>query len=130
MQGYIGGYGTQSGCMVNSHLGMIKTAIQGYAALGVDVQITEMAVRNFDANAVEKHTEFYTNLYKVFRSLYKDGHNPLSCVAVWGMTDNPNDKPGSYSYAMNGTHSGLFTQKWEEKPVLHSIIAMLGETAQ
>ena len=127
MQGYIGGYGTQNGCMVHSHLGMIKSAIQGYAALGVDVQITEMAVRNFDPNAIEQHKEFYTNLYKVFRSLYQDGHNPLSCVAVWGMTDNPNDKPGSYSYAMNGTHSGLFTEKWDEKPVLHSIIDMLGE---
>ncbi|MBR4082163.1 MAG: endo-1,4-beta-xylanase [Clostridia bacterium] len=127
MQGYIGGYGTQNGCMVHSHLGMIKSAIQGYAALGVDVQITEMAVRNFDPNAIEQHKEFYTNLYKVFRSLYQDGHNPLSCVAVWGMVDTPNEKPGSYSYAMNGTHSGLFTEKWDEKPVLHSIIDMLGE---
>ena len=127
MQGYIGGYGTQNGCMVDSHLGMIKNAIQGYAAMGLDVQVTEMAVRNFDASQVEKHQDFYTRLYKVFRSLYQEGENPLSCVAVWGLTDNPNDKPGSYSYAMNGTHSGLFTEKWDEKPVLHSILGMLGE---
>ena len=48
MQGYIGGYGTQSGCMKESNLNDIKKSILLYSELGVEVQITEMAVRNYD----------------------------------------------------------------------------------
>ena len=50
MQGYIGGYGVQEGCLEQSHIGMIRQAIEGYAAMGLEVQITEMAVRNFDTS--------------------------------------------------------------------------------
>lgn len=46
MQGYIGGYGTQDGCMNDADIADIKTSIEKYASLGLEVQITEMAVRN------------------------------------------------------------------------------------
>ena len=48
MQGYIGGYGTQSGCMNIDDIQKITTAIEKYADLGVEVQLTEMAVRNYN----------------------------------------------------------------------------------
>ena len=48
MQGYMGGYGVQSGCLDPSIITNVKKSIETYAALGLEVQLTEMAVRNFD----------------------------------------------------------------------------------
>ncbi|MBR6525630.1 MAG: endo-1,4-beta-xylanase [Clostridia bacterium] len=126
MQGYIGGYGTQTGCLEPAHVGMIKNAILNYANAGFEVQITEMAVRNFDLAYTEEHTEFYTNLFKAFVSLGdENGNNPLNCVAIWGLTDNPNDKPGTYTYSLNSPYCGLFNEKLEDKDVLYKVMEVL-----
>ncbi len=109
MQGYIGGYGTQSGCMKESNLSDIKKSILTYAELGVEVQITEMAVRNYKAELAHEHAVFYQKLFKVFKSINRGLEKPiLTNVAIWGLVDNPFDHKDSYSYKMNGTHGGLF----------------------
>lgn len=115
MQGYIGGYGTQQGCLVDSHIGMIKKAILGYEAAGLDVQITEMAVRNFDKSQAPKHAEFYAKLFKMFMSLYNGNENPLNCVAIWGLTDYPNVPKGNYVYNLNSPYGGLIDEKLNYK---------------
>ena len=53
MQGYIGGYGTQNGCMNAGDIASIRDSIKAYAALGLEVQITEMAVRNYDETRID-----------------------------------------------------------------------------
>lgn len=110
MQGYIGGYGTQSGCMDDGNLKDIKNSIlKFHSELGVEVQITEMAVRNYREDMAEKHAEFYQKLFKVFKSVNKDQEKPiLTNVAIWGLVDTPFEPKTSYSYKMNGTHGGLF----------------------
>ena len=45
MQGYIGGYGRQEGCLNAKDLVQIKQTIKMYSDLGVEVQLTEVAVR-------------------------------------------------------------------------------------
>ncbi|MGN0793912.1 MAG: endo-1,4-beta-xylanase [Aristaeellaceae bacterium] len=110
MQGYIGGYGTQSGCMNEGDLRDIKTSILMYhEELGVEVQITEMAVRNYDASLAEEHAAFYQKLFKVFKSINRGQETPiLTNVAIWGLVDTPFEPTTSYGYKMNGTHGGLF----------------------
>ena len=109
MQGYIGGYGTQSGCMKESNLNDIKKSILMYSELGIEVQITEMAVRNYKEELAHEHAVFYQRLFKVFKSINRGLDTPiLTNVAIWGLIDNPFDHSGSYSYKMNGTHGGLF----------------------
>ena len=110
MQGYIGGYGTQSGCMNESNLADIKKSILMYhEELGLEVQITEMAVRNYDERQAEKHAAFYQKLFKVFKSINRDLETPiLTNVAIWGLVDHPFEPKTSYGYKMNGTHGGLF----------------------
>ncbi len=110
MQGYIGGYGTQAGCMKDSNLNDIKKSILLYHdELGVEVQLTEMAVRNYDESQLQKHADFYQKLFKVFKSINRGREEPiLTGVAIWGLTDNPFDNKNSYTYKMNGTHGGLF----------------------
>ena len=56
-RGYIGGYGTQNGCMNEQNISDIKKSIETYAALGCEVQVTEMAVRNYmNTKAIQKKT--------------------------------------------------------------------------
>jgi endo-1,4-beta-xylanase len=84
MQGYIGGYGSQNGCMNEGDIYSIKDAILTYAKLGVEVQITEMAVRNYDNSeaVMLRHAQFYGRLFKALCSLYQDGKNPLTAVSI------------------------------------------------
>ncbi len=110
MQGYIGGYGTQSGCMKESNLTDIKKSILKYHdELGLEVQITEMAVRNYKPELEAEQAAFYQKLFKVFKSINRDQEEPiLTNVAIWGLCDRPNEPSTSYGYKMNGTHGGLF----------------------
>ena len=69
---YIGGYGTQNGCMNEQNISDIKKSIETYAALGCEVQVTEMAVRNYmNTKAMQKkHAEFYKKLFQMFAVSY------------------------------------------------------------
>jgi len=127
MQGYIGGYGTQSGCLVDSHIMMIKNAILGYNALGADVQITEMAVRNFEPEQADKHAQYYAKLFEMFQSLNTAEANPLNGVSIWGLLDNPKDKKGSYTYNLNSPYGGLFDEKLQPKDALHQVMGQLAK---
>ncbi len=121
MQGYIGGYGTQSGCLVDSHIMMIKNAILGYAALGMDVQITEMAVRNFEPEQAGKHAQYYAKLFEMFCSLNTENGNPLNSISIWGLTDTPNEPKGTYNYNLNSPYGGLFDENLNEKEAFHLV---------
>lgn len=127
MQGYIGGYGQQGGCMNANDLGLISKAIKAYGAKGLEVHVTEMAVRNFDATKVEAHAEFYVRLFKVFRAVNSGDEKPLTGVSVWGMCDAPNDVPSSYTYKMNGIYSGLLDENYQPKEVFWMIYDLLNE---
>jgi len=127
MQGYIGGYGTQSGCMKESNLNDIKKSIQMYHdELGVEVQITEMAVRNYKAELEAEHGVFYQRLFKVFKSINRGQEEPiLTNVAIWGMVDRPFEPTTSYGYRQNGTHGGLFGFQWTVKEAFKLVHAEL-----
>ena len=114
MQCYIGGYGVQEGCLVDSHVNMIRDEILNYAAMGLEVQITEMAVRNFDLEQADKHAEFYGKLFQMFMSLNGENGNPLKAVSIWGLTDTTAPK-GNYVYNLNSPYGGLFTVKLNPK---------------
>ena len=116
MQGYIGGYGEQKGCLEDSHIGMIRDAILGYAAAGYGVQITEMAVRNFVKDQADKHAEYYGKLFRMFRELNGADGNPLNCVAIWGLTDYPHVPKDNYVYKLNSPYGGLVDEKLNYKP--------------
>ena len=124
MQGYIGGYGTQDGCLVDSHLDMIRDAILGYNADGLDVQITEMAVRNFDLTQADRHAEYYAKLFQVFMALNGKNGNPLNAVTIWGLTDT-NAPKGNYVYNLNSPYGGLVDLKLEYKDAFYKVYEAL-----
>jgi len=109
MQGYIGGYGQQAGCMNSNDLALIKTAIKMYSDLGLEVQLTEVAVRNYEKEAINKHAKFYGDLFRTIISACQEGAN-FTGITIWGISDNPNMSKNDYSYKMNGPYCGLFDQ--------------------
>ncbi len=110
MQSYIGGYGKQDGCMNSSDLTRVEKAIQKYADLGVEVHVTELAVRNYkdDKATLDKHGEFYGKLFQIYVNANKDGEPIVTNVSIWGIQDNPYMSTDEYSYKMNGPYCGLF----------------------
>ena len=124
MQGYIGGYGVQEGCLVDSHLDMIRDEILNYAAMGLEVQITEMAVRNFDLTQADKHAEFYAKLFQVFMALNGENGNPLKAVSIWGVGDT-NAPKGNYVYNLNSPYGGLVDLKLNYKDAFYRVYETL-----
>lgn len=129
MQSYIGGYGQQSGCMNSSDLNRVKTAINMYADLGVEVHVTEMAVRNYSALEadMEKHAEFYGKLFEIYKNANADGVQRLTSVSIWGLCDNPYMSKDDYSYKMNGPYCGLFTENYDIKDSFKEVYKVLTE---
>ena len=115
MQGYIGGYGKQQGCMDEKDIPDIEKAIRMYAAPGLEVHITEMAVRNYEnaPDVMAKHADFYGKLFRMFRSVNTENERLLTCVAVWGVQDRPDIQ--GYGYRMNGPFCGLIDEHYRLK---------------
>ena len=126
MQGYIGGFGQQSGCMNNDDLSLIKTAIKMYSDLGIEVQLTEVAVRNYDKSQIASHAKFYGKLFKTVLSAINEGAN-FTAFTIWGVADNPNMSTTDYSYAMNGPYCGLFDQYLQPKDAYKEVYKVLKE---
>lgn len=116
MQGYIGGYGQQAGCMNPSDLALIKASIKKYSDLGIEVQLTEVAVRNYnnDDISMSKHASFYGDLINTIIEAKKDGAN-FTGLTIWGICDNPTMSKSNYSYKMNGPFCGLYTKECKRK---------------
>ena len=126
MQGYIGGYGQQAGCMNNNDISLVKTAIKMYSALGLEVQLTEVAVRNYDQTQMEKHAKFYGNLFRAVISAINEGAN-FTGFTIWGITDNPSMPKNDYSYKMNGPYCGLYDQYYQPKNAYKEVYKALSE---
>ena len=124
MQGYIGGYGQQAGCMNAGDLSLIKTAIKTYSDLGLEVQLTEVAVRNYEKAQSEKHAKFYGDLFRTVISACQEGAN-FTGFTIWGIADNPTMPQNHYNYKMNGPYCGLFDQYYIPKDAFKEVYKAL-----
>ena len=126
MQGYIGGYGTQNGCLSDQDITKLRDSILQYASLGLEVQITEMAVRNYDREQAEKHAEFYGKLFKMFRSINsRDENHPLTAVCIWGINDCPNLPQTNYTWKLNSPYGGLLDERNRVKTSFDAVYSAL-----
>lgn len=129
MQSYIGGYGTQNGCMNAGDISLIKNAILKFHALDVEVQVTEMAVRNYDnsAEAVAKHAAFCKDLFAMYAKLNNGSDKPLTGISIWGLYDNPSLPSSDYSWKMNGPYCGLYDENFKPKDAFGKVQEALVE---
>jgi len=124
MQGYLGGYGVQEGCLEDSLITNLKASIEMYAANGYEVQITEMAVRNFDKNLSDLHAEFYGRLFsEIFMQANRE-EKILSAVCIWGLVDAPEGKK-DYVYKMNSPYGCFLSTKYEIKSCFDKVYHVL-----
>ena len=115
MQGYVGGYGQQAGCMNSNDIKLFGNAIKFYSDMGLEVHVTELALRNYEIEKASEHEAFYGNFFKMLVDATKAGQK-LTCVAIWGICDNPNMPKNDYSYKMNGPYCGMFNYDCSKKP--------------
>ena len=121
MQGYLGGYGVQEGCLEEHLITDVKESIEIYSALGVEVQLTEMAVRNFDKDKSDEHAEFYGRLFsEVFMKANTEETHPLTAVCIWGLVDAPLT-PQNYVYKMNSPYGCFLSTKYEIKKCFDTV---------
>ncbi len=115
MQGYLGGYGQQAGCLEESLITDVRDTIRLFGEKGLEVQITEMAVRNFDASRAAEHADFYSRLFsEVFMKANTAESHPLTAVCIWGLVDATKDSP-SYVYSMNSPYGCLLDANYRIK---------------
>ena len=124
MQGYVGGYGQQSGCMNPYDIQLFANAIRFYSDLGMEVHVTELALRNYEEGKASDHENFYENFFKMLAAAADERHT-LTCVAIWGICDNPNMPKNDYSYKMNGPYCGIYNFDCSRKPEYNRIIKAL-----
>ncbi len=129
MQGYIGGYGQQHGCMNPDDLQRIKTSIEAYAALGLEVQVTEMSIRNYqnDEASIQKHAEYYAQIFEVFKDVNSGESKPLTGVSIWGAVDCNNLPTNHYTWKLNGPYCGLFDTKYQTKSSYDAVVDALSK---
>ena len=124
MQGYLGGYGTQEGCLTENLITDLKQSIALYSAEGYEVQITEMAVRNFDETQSEKHAEFYGRLFsEIFMPASSNGQN-LSAVCIWGLVDAPAGRK-DYVYNLNSPYGCFLSTDYQIKTCFDRVYHVL-----
>ncbi len=125
MQGYLGGYGVQEGCLEEHLITDVKESIEIYSALGVQVQLTEMAVRNFEKDKAAEHADFYGRLFsEVFMKANTADSNPLTAVCIWGLVDAPLT-PQNYVYKMNSPYGCFLSTKYEIKTCFDTVYHVL-----
>lgn len=132
MQSYIGGFGKQEGCMSSNDITLVKKAIEMFAAAGVEVQVTELAVRNYTRTdeMTEKHADFYERLFTTYLTINKEAaaagkEKPITSISIWGLSDNPSLPESDYSFKMNGPYCGLFDEFYSVKPAFERVHELL-----
>ena len=116
MQGYMGGYGEQSGCLSPDLISNTKASIKAFSDLGMEVHITEMALRNYDESLGEKHAAFYGDMFSMLREINRElGKEVLTSVTIWGVADVTPNAWNTYVWKLNSTFGGILTEKGEIK---------------
>ena len=116
MQGYMGGYGNQSGCLSDDLISNTRASILAFAELGMKVHITEMALRNYDETKAAEHAAFYGRMFAMLGGINRElGENVLTNVTIWGVNDVTPNSWNEYTWKLNGTWSGILTERGEIK---------------
>jgi len=122
MQGYMGGYGVQEGCLDPMIITHVKESVRIYSDLGLEVQLTEMAVRNFDRSKAAEHDAFYAKLFTdVFMKANTQEKAPLTAVCVWGLVDAPVAMKGNYVYNLNSPYGCFLSTDYKIKTCFDAV---------
>ena len=129
LQSYIGGYGEQEGCLDDSHIEMIREAIEKYHSLGVEVHVTEMAVRNYDPELMQEHAEFCGRLFDMYVAL-NEKETMITNISIWGINDNPDMSEYDGNYRQNSPYCGLYDEDCKKKEAYYKVLEAMTKTEE
>lgn len=112
--------------MSDNDVALVRKSIQEYAALGMQVQLTEMSLRNYDKEKEAEHAAFYGKMFEVFCQANASEGHPLTSVAIWGVVDCNNLPQSHYTWKLNGPYCGLFNLKLNVKESFKTIYTQMG----
>ena len=119
-KGLIDGIGMQGYWDVNNpKLEDIKQAIELYASLGVEIQLTEWSIpaKDNSEKAYTYQAERYASVFRLLKQLDTQGggNANITCVSFFGVMD------GYTLYGNDKTNSRVFDKDLQPKPVFYSI---------
>lgn len=128
-QGYLGAYQKQQGCLEYSWVDKTTTTIKEFASMepSVHVQLTEMAMRNFDYDYMDDHGKFAADLFNGLASINEETNNAFTSMSIWAFIDDPvmNKVEESFDYWQYGPFSGMFDDVYRVKPAFKNAYDIL-----
>lgn len=114
-KGLIDGMGMQSHISMSyPTIDLYKDAIQQYADLGLEIQITELDISEKSNDYADQLAlaQRYQDVFKLYKELKDSGTN-ISAVVLWGITD---------STSWIGGYPLLFDKDYQAKPAYYAVI--------
>ncbi len=128
MQGYMGGYGNQNGCLSDDLISNTRASITAYAGMGMQVHITEMALRNYDESRSADHAAFYGRMFEMLGGINAElGSDVLTSVTIWGVNDVTPNSYNTYTWKLNSTLGGILTEDGRIKTSFDAMYDALAE---
>lgn len=119
-QGYLGAYQKQQGCLTTDWVDKTTTTIKEFSQMDppVHVQLTEMAMRNFDWAYLDDHGTFAANLFEGLANINAETNNSFTSMSIWAFIDDPvmNKVEESFDYWQYAPFSGMFDECYRVKP--------------
>ena len=129
-QGYLGAYQKQQGCLEQSWVDKTTTTIKEFSDMtpSVHVQLTEMAMRNFDWDFLDGHGDFAARLFSGLANINEETNNSFTSMSMWAFIDDPvmNKVEESFDYWQYAPFSGMFDDCYRVKPAFqyaHQILS-------
>lgn len=114
-KGLVDGMGMQSHWIMDyPSLSIVENAVRKYDALGLEVQLTEIDIKNTDNSSygLERQATRYQQFINKIADLKKEGLN-ITAIVFWGVTDTT---------SWLGGYPLLFDGEYKAKPAFYSII--------
>lgn len=128
MQGYMGGYGEQAGCLSDDLIDNTHASIAAFADMGMDVHITEMALRNYEEAHDAEHVVFYGKMFDMLKGVNAElGRDVLKSVTIWGVNDVTPNAWNQYVWKLNSTRGGILTENNQIKASFDAMYDALAE---
>ena len=105
-----------------------RQSIEAFDALGMEVHITEMALRNYEEAYADEHVAFYGKMFEMLAGINEQlGHDALTSVTIWGVNDVTPNAWNEYTWKLNGTRSGILTEQGQIKTSFDAMYDALAE---
>lgn len=130
-QGYLGGYQKQEGCLDPQWVTRTTETIKMFSDMqpSVHVQLTEMAMRNFDYDYMDEHGDYAAKLFEGLANINSETNNAFTSMSIWAFIDDPvmNKVEESFDYWQYGPFSGMFDDVYRVKPAFENAYRILSQ---